>query len=323
MYTRMQSCSWRVRCGASNTAAPMRGAVLKRCLLAAVSESKNIRLIVTDVDGTLLDSSQQLSPRVEAAVKEARALGVPLVIATGKARGPWTADVLLGLQLDTPGVFMQGLIVYDDQGRVLHERRLCEDVARDCITLAADVGVTLTAYCGDRILCAATDVHTDRLLFYKEPPPEPVGDLAAALGGGGVPVHKMIFMADQDRIDALRPAAEALLDGRASLTTALTGMLEVLPLGGSKGAGLSWLLDWLGVAPEQVLALGDGENDVEMLQLAGLGVAMGNAGPKARAAADVVLAATNDQDGVAEAIQRFVLEPARQRRQQQGHVLMS
>ena len=60
-------------------------------------------------------------------------------------------------------------------------------------------GVTLTAYCGDRILCAATDVHTDRLLFYKEPPPEPVGDLAAALGGGGVPVHKMIFMADQDR----------------------------------------------------------------------------------------------------------------------------
>lgn len=69
-----------------------------------------------------------------------RPLRTQLVIATGKARGPWTADVLLGLQLDTPGVFMQGLIVYDDQGRVLHERRLCEDVARDCITLAADVG---------------------------------------------------------------------------------------------------------------------------------------------------------------------------------------
>jgi hydroxymethylpyrimidine pyrophosphatase-like HAD family hydrolase len=57
--------------------------------------------------------------------------------------------------------------------------------------------------------------------------------------------------------------------------------MQVLPLGASKGAGVSWLLDRLGVAPEAVMALGDGENDVEMLQLAGLGVAVGNAGEAA------------------------------------------
>ncbi|KAG2437621.1 hypothetical protein HYH02_011260 [Chlamydomonas schloesseri] len=294
-----------------------RGAVAGRSS-STDAGGKRIRLIVTDVDGTLLDSNQQLTPEVLQAVKEARGLGVPLVLATGKARGPWTADVLPRLELDTPGVFMQGLIVYDSQGRILYERRLAEDVTRDCVALAAKLGVTLTAYCGDRILCAATDNHTDRLLFYNEPPPEPVGDLGAAVSGsGGIAVHKMIFMADQDSIDALRPAAETLLAGRASLTTALTGMLEVLPLGCSKGTGVSWLLDWLGVAPEHVLALGDGENDVEMLQLAGLGVAMGNAGPKARAAADVVLERDNDQGGVADAIERFVLKPALHSLQQQ------
>lgn len=84
--------------------------------------------------------------------------------------------------------------------------------------------------------------------------------------------------------------------------------LQVLPLGASKGAGVAWLLDRLGVDPSAVLALGDGENDVEMLQLAGLGVAMGNAGPPALAAADAITA-TNNEDGVARAIEQFVLAP--------------
>lgn len=83
---------------------------------------------------------------------------------------------------------------------------------------------------------------------------------------------------------------------------------QVLPLGASKGLGVGWLLDRLGVDPAAVLALGDGENDVEMLQLAGLGVAMGNAGPPALAAADAVTA-SNEEDGVARAIERYVLAP--------------
>lgn len=82
----------------------------------------------------------------------------------------------------------------------------------------------------------------------------------------------------------------------------------MLPLGASKGAGVAWLLQRLGVDPAACMALGDGENDVEMLRLCGLGVAMGNAGPPALAAADAITAA-NDADGVAAAIHRYVLSP--------------
>jgi hydroxymethylpyrimidine pyrophosphatase-like HAD family hydrolase len=91
--------------------------------------------------------------------------------------------------------------------------------------------------------------------------------------------------------------------------TAIAGMLEVLPLGASKGVGVKWLLDRLRIDPSVCMALGDGENDVQMLSMVGLGVAVGNAGPAAREAADVVLEATNDEDAVAHAIAEYVLKP--------------
>jgi hydroxymethylpyrimidine pyrophosphatase-like HAD family hydrolase len=81
-----------------------------------------------------------------------------------------------------------------------------------------------------------------------------------------------------------------------------------LPLGASKGAGVAWLLDHLGMNPTGLLALGDGENDIEMLQLAAVGVAMGNAGAKVKGVADAVMG-SNDVDGVAQAIHEYVLKP--------------
>ena len=82
--------------------------------------------------------------------------------------------------------------------------------------------------------------------------------------------------------------------------------MQVLPLGASKGSGLAWLLNHLSIPFENVLAIGDGENDLEMIEMVGVGVAMGNAGPKVKAIADAVVT-SNDDDGVAEAIRRFVL----------------
>ena len=83
----------------------------------------------------------------------------------------------------------------------------------------------------------------------------------------------------------------------------------MLPAGASKGVGVKVLLDSMGLGSSALMALGDGENDVEMLRLAGLGVAVGNAGVHARSAADVVLEQTNNEDAVAEAIKEYVLQP--------------
>ena len=91
---------------------------------------------------------------------------------------------------------------------------------------------------------------------------------AHLLGPDALETHKVLFMAPEERILEIRSAAEDLLGDKASLTRALSGMLEVLPPGANKGAGAARVLQDLGIEPGEIMAIGDGENDVELLQLA-------------------------------------------------------
>jgi hydroxymethylpyrimidine pyrophosphatase-like HAD family hydrolase len=248
-----------------------------------------------------------------------------------------------------PGVFLQGLLVADAQGRTLWSRSLEEEAVLAAIRLAKSLHATLTCYCGDRIVAERLDEHTDRLLFYKEPVTEALGDLELLLAQGKLPsVQKVIFMASKERAAAFRAEVEAAFSGgggggsgdgaasstgpQGSVTTALPGMVELLPFGASKGAGLQWLLDnalpteverrWRREQEERagagaeasvipgLMAMGDGENDREMLAMAEWGVAMGNAGEALKRSAQAVVSSNTD-DGVAEAIERFVLAPRR------------
>ncbi len=263
-----------------------------------------IRLIATDIDGTLLTSRHELTPRTEAALRAAMDRGVHIVLATGKSFAS-ARSLVARLGLTTPGVYIQGLLVCEADGTPLHTVTLDREVARETAAALAADGFSMVAYCGTRILAPRRDAYTDRLLQYHEPPPEVVGPLADALAH--TPTHKLLAIGEPEAISALRRRLEPHLDGRARLVQALHDALEILPPGASKGAGLGWLLGWMGIPPAQVLAIGDGENDVEMLQLAGMGVAVANAMPHALAAADAVVA-SHDAEGVAEAVQRFVLD---------------
>jgi len=268
--------------------------------------STQVDFIITDVDGTLLNHKQELTPKVETAVAVAANAGVPLVVATGKAIGPWTEIILPRLATRLPQISLQGLVIRDYEHGIIYSRELDHELLLDAISFADKHCISLVCYSSNRILCSERDHHTDRLIFYGEPTPESIGRIEPHVGS--VPIMKVIFMADEERIAAIRPLAKDAFAGRGALTTAIPGMLELLPAGASKGVGVSWLLDRLGVDPARCMALGDGENDVEMLQLVGLGVAVGNAAAKVKETADVVVG-SNDQDGVAEAIERYVLAP--------------
>ena len=105
----------------------------------------------------------------------------------------------------------------------------------------------------------------------------------------------------REELDEFRPGLEAAIHGRASVTTALPTMLEVLPLNASKREGVLAYCAHLGLTEAELAAIGDGENDAEMLRNAALGFAMGNAGRAAREAADC-LVGTNDEAGASTAI---------------------
>lgn len=266
-----------------------------------------IKLVVVDLDGTLLNELSQLSEGNEAALKKAIEQGVQIVIATGKTRIS-AATIIEKLGLTTPGIYLQGLTIYQSDGSISYQKTLEPDIARQVITFAEDRGYDVIAYSGSRILARSVGKKAEELATkYGEPMPEGVGPLQNILEE--MPIHKIIAMKEGEprKIKALRWQLEMQLDGKARLVQAMIDdMVEILPPKASKGIALQTLLKQMGISANEVMAIGDGENDIEMLQLAGIGVAVGNADAKLKAVADHVVGG-NDVDGVAEALEKFVL----------------
>lgn len=268
-----------------------------------------IKLIAIDLDGTLLNTQHQMTEKTEETLKKAIDQGIKVVLATGKTRHS-SEDIIKRLKLDTPGVYLQGLSIHYPDNSVRHQLTIAPDVLRRIITFAEDRGFDVALYSGNRIMIRATNPGAAELhQEYGEPAPEVVGPLQNIVDT--VQINKVLVIKRHDprKVTALRWQLNMQLDAKkeARLTQALPDMLEILPPGASKGAGLKTLLKELEVKPEEVLAIGDGENDIEMIQLAGIGVAVGNANEKLKAVADYVVA-SNDDDGVAEAVERFALK---------------
>lgn len=277
---------------------------------------REIRVIFSDVDGTLLDPEQRLRPRTRLAVAAAAEAGVPLVVATGKGpRGPWVDRVLTKLPLTLPRIHTQGLVVVaaGPDGAVLRsrwlERATAAVAARTAVSLGADPVLYLPEGCAMRAHTALAD---ELLVFFGEKSAGAIPDMLDRLDAGSLRVNKVVAMCDPPTTERVRVGIRAALEAQDlpfEITCAVPGMLEILPVGCSKGEAVEWLLrEKLHIAPEHAMALGDGENDVEMLRHVGLGVAMGNAVEQAVQAADA-RTASNDEDGVALAIAKYVLAP--------------
>lgn len=264
-----------------------------------------IRVVVLDVDGTLLNSDHAITPRVAETLKAAIAKGVQIVLATGKTRYS-TLKLLDELGIRTPGIYLQGLAIYDAGGAVLQQLTLEPSLVRQVITFGEDRGFTMLIYSGERILVRSRDEQLEaRFALYHEITPEVIGALQNVVGT--LPVNKVIAVGAPRAVTALRWQLTLQVGGAGRIMQAgVPEMLEVLPPGASKGWALRQLLKIIKVDAAHVMAVGDAENDIEMIQLAGVGVAMGQAAQDVKDAADYVTD-SNDADGVAEAFERFVL----------------
>ena len=270
--------------------------------------------LALDLDGTLLAPDSRPCAAGAAAAARAAAAGVAVVIATGKAR-PAARAALAHAGLDgvivgdgLPGVFLQGLTSYGRAGaRVGPDACLPPDVVAAAFRYGLETGVPCVGFTGDHCVALEGGEEVDSLhAVYHEPRAAIAPSLAVLLAGP--PVLKLLFLAPPETVDAaLTPHWAAALAGtRATTARAVPDMLELVPRGVTKWDGVAAVLRDLGIHPDDLVAVGDGANDAEMLAGAGVGVAMGNAGAAARAAAGEVVAGNGD-GGVAEAIDRFVL----------------
>jgi len=277
-------------------------------------ERSEVKLLAIDMDGTLLNSSSEISPRTVEALRVALDSGVRVVLATGKARPAAMAALsrvgLAGEGLvvsdSQPGVFLQGLAVYGSSGELLKSAELPPPVVVLCFEHAMENDIPVVAFLGDECVTLAMHPELEELhTTYYEPLPKVVGSIGEVLSGP--PVKKMLFMSDPEYVRGeLQPFLEAELeDSGAELCQAVPNMLEVVPEGANKWVGMSVLLDHLGLEPRDVMAIGDGLNDLELIANSGFGIAMANAVPQVLASADAV-STSNDEDGVAEAIFRYI-----------------
>lgn len=271
-----------------------------------------LKAIASDVDGTLIGSNQALHPRTKKAVEKAVESSFSstgdlewFFPATGKTR--WGALNSMGPEVAKivsrcPGVFIQGLYcVYNNE--VIFEKKLTKEAIEAAESLVASTGTSLIAYDGDNLYTTEMTATVRELnTKWGEPLAKEIPSIADHLPG----VHKILICdLDVEKLSKVRISLEELArDNCATVTQAIPSMLELLPEGCSKALGVEKLCEALDVAPStQLLALGDAENDVEMLEMAAVGVAVGNGCPLAKNAADVVLEETSDEGGAGIAIE--------------------
>ena len=237
-----------------------------------------IRLVASDVDGTLLDHHGSLPPLRAAAARRLVDAGMPVVLATGKL---WTSvrGLVDELGLVGPHVACNGSVVFDAQGRVVARTLLDATVADEVIAVLRSRRVVHAVYLEDGALVTdRVDPAHDVLPLLGEPMPT-VGE------PDGRGVLKVLAI--------LPPESEGDLRGVAADAAAVqrTGprFLEWNARGADKATGLAKVADLLDVDLADVLAVGDAENDVPMLRAAGVGVAVAGASPAAVDAADRTL----------------------------------
>jgi len=237
-----------------------------------------IRLVASDVDGTLLDHHGALPASRADAVRALTAAQVPLVLATGKL---WTSvrRLIEDLELVGPHVACNGSIVFDAEGRVLRSTLLDGAVADEVAAVLRTRRIPHAVYLEDATLLtdAVVGAH-DVLPLLGEPLP-----VTGEREGRGV--LKVLAILPPDGEDGLRTlAADA-----AQVQRTGPRFLEWNAKGTDKATGLATVAAMLGVPMTDVLAVGDAENDVPMLRAAGIGVAVADASAAARAAADRTL----------------------------------
>ena len=279
-----------------------------------------IKVICSDVDGTLVTNADgfSLTGKTEAMIKKALLeRKVPTMIATGKTRGPWAEKLFSELNQDegVPGVFVQGTVTYDGLGNVLESLTLPAVAAEAICGYCRIRGISVVAFCEEKIVCEKRDAQTDLVMEYGEAEPISVPKLSLY----EKKPNKMILFWDEEtngskyeNFARFREEAEKMLGNYdVDMTVAVDGMLEFLPKGASKGAAVKRACERiLNVEMENVLAIGDAENDLDLLKMAGTSVAVANAKDSVKKVATFTTNATNEEGAVGEAIEKFVFAAA-------------
>jgi len=269
-----------------------------------------VRLLAIDLDDTLLRSDLTMSHRARSAVKKAEDAGIKVVLASGRVPAAMESFArALGLRRRFGYLICgNGTIIQETlAGNIAFEVRIAAKSALAAFDLADAEDFPVQIYEGDVMYVSRRNEYTEcdqKLTGLRQ---VVVGNFRAMVGGG---CHKLLIPGDPVLLGPLQNLFRSYLDDDVTLFTSKPYFLEVLPARTDKGTALAKVAGMLGIRREEVLAVGDSMNDEAMLRWAGASVAMANADERIKAIADFVTERTNDDDGIAEAIEKYALPNA-------------
>lgn len=268
-----------------------------------------IKLVAIDLDGTLLNEEKKISEENKQALAKAKEQGVKIVLCTGRplaAMAHYLQELGLVDEGDFSITFNGGLVQKNDTGEII-EKKVMEvaDIHR-LYELAQQLELPLDVLSDNVVLQLPSAPKKqslynvlNKLLQFQ---PASLSDITDQFV-----LNKAVIAYPQEELDPKIKEIPASFHEKYEIIKTRSMLLEFMPKGVTKAYGISLLAKDLGLEKEEIMAIGDEENDLPMIEYAGLGVAMANAVPFVKEAANYVTA-SNEENGVAEAIKKFVLE---------------
>ncbi|MBM4235503.1 MAG: HAD family phosphatase [Firmicutes bacterium] len=269
----------------------------------------NYRLLAVDLDDTLLNNSSVISDRNKKAIHGAVEMGVQFLIVTGRMFKTSVGFLEeLGFEEDCPLINYHGALVKRARSReTLLHKPIPNQIAIAVLEEAEKTDYHISVFLEDQLYIREENEQSRYYQSFTGIELQPVGSLSAFLDRNGSCPTKMSIIQRDGTLEGIEEILRANFDNQLSILQSRPFFLEITDRLATKGQTLSWFIEQQGIRPDQVIAIGDGPNDIDMLAFAGLGVAVANARPEVKAAADLVTA-SNEDDGVAEIIEHYILK---------------
>ncbi|MEK8132184.1 Cof-type HAD-IIB family hydrolase [Paenibacillus filicis] len=262
------------------------------------------KMIAIDIDDTLVNDENQVTEGTKQALRDALAKDVVVTLATGRMYAS-ANNIASQLGLNVPLITYQGALVKTALGgEVLYERYLPQTAARAIFAYCKENELHLQTYINDQLYVRESNDKAvaygklSKIPFIVEPEFDALAD---------TPSFKLLIIDDPDKLDRVAQELRELLGTQVHITKSKPHFLEIMHPEGTKGHALAHLAGHFGLELEQVIAVGDSYNDRELLETAGLGVAMANAVDPLKAIADYVTL-SNNEDGVKHVVDKFILQ---------------
>lgn len=270
----------------------------------------DIRLIASDVDGTMLPRGGKISPRLREAITRCRERGIPFVIASGRWIGAMGDVIAQAGTGDTPVIIANGAAVVRPGGEPLREWFMRDEDTLSVYERLRGFNVQINSYLRGALYCLNTRALKRRSTMIKDY----IGGQGYKLVADDLRAFEREGLKSAYKLEVLSEEPEVISGVRAALsgvgltvTHSSSRNVEIMAPGVNKGAALGWLLDDMNIPAGQCMAFGDNMNDFDLLSAVGWPVAVGNADPALKGAARLIAPADVD-DGVAKTLFTYVLE---------------